>query len=144
MMASIRRRCSGVILSERSRVPRTSSLTTFPDSCHSLSITGCSFLYFSIISRNINCRCRCFLFRRRLRALWCFLALPSWAKEATCSSSFTTLGRLLTDVDCSVVRNRGRRGSIDRLIEQANLISSFSGCMLRYSFATSTLILRSK
>jgi hypothetical protein len=51
-------------------------------------------------------------------------------------------GRYLTEADCCGVNFHGRRGSIDRLIEHANLINSFSGFMPRWK--RSALILRSR
>jgi hypothetical protein len=96
-----------------------------------LSITGCSFLYFSITSRNNSRHCRCFSFRSRLRASWCFLNLPARARVSTHFSSLVMHGIVLILAFCSSFRNQGRRGSIDQLIEHTNIISSFSGFMPR-------------
>lgn len=127
-MASIKRKCSGVTWSDRSNASRVSLSTTFPGNCRSLSITGCSFLKRSTRSTRRSLRCRCFSLWRWRQAFWYFSS-PSESPRTPDSFTMrrfnlTMHGRLLTDADCSVVNFRGRRGSIEWLIEHANLIRS--------------------
>lgn len=134
-MASIKRRCFGVNWSDRTKASRVSSSTTFPDNYRSLSITGCSFLKRSTSSATRSLRCRCFSLRRRRRAFWYFsspLRSPRTLDNlALRRSNLTMHGRRSIDADCVEISFRGRRGSIERLIEHANLIRSFWGAWPR-------------
>merc|ERR1712093_578011 len=66
-IASIKPSCSGD-MSARTKASRVSSSTTMPDSCRSLSFTGCSDLYHSLISLRSSLRFRCLLLYNRLTA----------------------------------------------------------------------------
>ncbi|PVH71518.1 HET-domain-containing protein [Cadophora sp. DSE1049] len=106
-----------------------SSSTTMPDSCRSLSFTGCSDLYRSLISLRSSLRFRCFSLYNRLMAFWSLSSFrpPTRAldRSFTRLCNFTIYEISFTDAVCSSVSFRGRRGSIERLMEHANRIRSF-------------------
>ena len=126
-MASIKLSCSGD-MSAWTKASRVSSSTTMPENCHSLSFTGCSDLYYSLISLRSSLRFRCFSLNSRLTAFWSLLCfrVPIGALDRllTRSRNFKIYGRSFTDATYSRVSFRGRRGSIERLIEHTNRIRS--------------------
>ena len=68
-IAFIQPSCSGD-MSAWTKASRVSSSTTMPDSCRSLSFTGCSDLYRSLTSLRSSLRFRCFSLYNRLVAFW--------------------------------------------------------------------------
>jgi hypothetical protein len=67
-------------------------------------------------------------------------AFQSPGKILCALSQLTICGRLVTDADCPEVNFHGRRASINRLIEHANLINYFCGFIARLIFKRSVLI----